>query len=140
MFRRNIIHHQEQQFQRVGILLQLRAPQLIVHVGNVDFHLLADREEIRIAVFYVEVAFGYITHIHDAAAACFKVVDRCYRRSDQLPDTIQCQTEGIDGALQSLQKVDAHQALDTNFTALHGQVVSAVQINVLRQSAGKYVF
>ena len=48
------------------------------------------------------------------------------------------QIEGVDGALQPLQEVDAHKLLDAAFPALQGQVDAlAVEVGVFTQAAGE---
>ena len=141
MLRCNIRDHQCQQLKGIRVLLQLASPCLVVHVREVNLDLLADREEVGVAVLHVEVVVGGLIHIQISATILLKLVDGVDGLVDQLKDTLQRQIKGIDGAFQSLQQVNAHEPLDTLFTATLSQVVPLVvrQVDVLRQLTGEDV-
>ena len=139
VLRRNIAHHRGQQLQILGVLLKLMQPRGVVHVGNVDTHLFADREEIRVLVVVIKVRSGHdFGQLHDLFPALIGVND-FDGVGYELADALQSQLEGVHGRFQSLEQVDAHQPADTFLAAHLGQAVALVvrQVVVLGGLAGQ---
>lgn len=74
-------------------------------------------------------------HFDIGSPATLKSVNFSNRSINQLFYALERQTEGIDGASQPFQKVDAHQAADTLLTP--GPVDVDVRVDILVPSALK---
>ena len=139
VLRRNVAHHRGQQLQILGVLRKLVQPGGVVHVGNVDAHLFADCEEIRVLVVVVKVRAGHdFGQLHDLFPALIGVND-LDGVGNELADALQSQPEGAHGRFQPLEQIDAHQPSDAFLAAHLGQTVALVvrQVVVLGGLAGQ---
>lgn len=94
-------------------MLKLGATGFIVHIGKVDFDFLINREIICVAIVHIEFGLLCLMHGGVSRAIFFKLVDCLNGAVDESFDAGKCQLKGVNGTLQTLQKVNAHQTADT---------------------------
>ena len=55
MLRRDVSNHERQQFQILCVLFKLTHPRNVVHISEVYFDFLADREKVGILIIVVKI-------------------------------------------------------------------------------------
>ena len=119
MLRRNITHHQREQFQNIPVFHQTSSPRHIVHVANFDFDLPAKGKQFAFALI---VRIKLVFHVADVGQAqritCVFIigVDALNCIVNQSKNPLQGQVERIDRAFHPLHQVNSGQATDALFT------------------------
>ena len=130
-------HRVYQNIERIEIFLQVLFPGDIVHVFQGNLYLFANGEQIAFLVIGVKIhRTGQVIELQSEVGVIMG--NGIQRRTDLVLDAFYRQEERMDGAFQSLEQVDTHQAADTLLTTYLCQTVFAlvVQSGVFLHSAG----
>ena len=134
MIRGYVRYKGDQHHQCIPVLAQQFTPRQEIHVGEVNFDLFAYRKHRAVLLVYIEVIFLiHFKHGEIDISGFFIFLYRVERVINELHNARQRELEGMDGAFQTLEKIDGHQVADTFFTPHLRQVFALVvcQVGIL---------
>ena len=118
MFRRDYFNHCDQELKRFNILVNVALPADIVHVAKIDRNFFTD-EKVGVLIVAVEIVFcssAYFFYDKFGSASVHEATDDLRHARHITVDTFHRFQKRKDRTFHALQKVNAHQTADADFT------------------------